>query len=78
MTVSLIVDPEADIAHRNATWWHQAPLPRRLHRCTSWTSGRGIERCACGAIRHMGGRWSYRNDRRHGHQLLKDLRRGRP
>lgn len=53
------------IFHRDQVPWHEAPLPRRWHRCTSWTRGVGIARCACGAIR-MGGHWLERNSRRKG------------
>lgn len=42
--------------------WHQAPVPRRWHRC--WPQSRGqykyttlIERCPCGAVRLDGARW---------------------
>ena len=49
--------------------WHDAPLPRRLHRCRTQTSGLMgltlVERCACGAIRLDGrGPWADRNTRR--------------
>jgi hypothetical protein len=55
--------------HKNHTWWHQAPLPRRWHQCQPWSSGpvRGmvVQRCACGAIRDGdSGVWVERNSRR--------------
>jgi hypothetical protein len=58
------------IAHRHGIPWFRAPIPRRWHRCTVWTSGRTgafclVERCACGAIRLDGeDSWIQRNSRR--------------
>jgi ribosomal protein S27E len=41
--------------HRDDIEWWRAPLPRRWHRCTPWTTafvdGERVERCACGALR---------------------------
>lgn len=50
--------------------WHQAPRPRRRHRCTAQTRAltsrmRYVERCACGAIRIDRAVWLERNSRRH-------------
>lgn len=58
-----------DFRHKNGLWWHEAPLPRRRHRCqvqSSGTlpSGTFIERCACGAARLDGILWIERNSRR--------------
>ncbi len=55
--------------HKNDTWWHQAPIPRRWHRCQVWSSGpirgRVIQRCACGGIRWEDeSEWLARNSRR--------------
>lgn len=48
--------------------WHKAPLPRRWHRCSTWTRGYlmgQIDRCACGAVRYGGsGSWFDRNSTR--------------
>lgn len=47
---------EMGITHRDGVPWHDAPIPRRLHRCTPQTTalnlrgGERIYRCACGAI----------------------------
>lgn len=49
--------------------WHEAPLPRRWHRCRAQTRGfifnSYIERCACGATWLLDGRWIEKNSRRH-------------
>jgi hypothetical protein len=60
---------ELGFVHKNHMWWHQAPLPRRWHRCTVWSSGpvrgRVVQRCACGGIRWLGeSTWIERNSRR--------------
>lgn len=56
-----------DIAHRGGTPWHDAPKPRRLHRCRVQTSGwvgfTFYERCACGAVRMDRRAWFDRNTR---------------
>jgi hypothetical protein len=56
------------VRHRDEIPWFRAPLPRRLHRCTPWTSGPVdgalVDRCACGAIRIGGRHWFERNSRR--------------
>jgi hypothetical protein len=62
-------EQEMGMEHRDGIWYHDAPLPRRWHRCEPWTRGwvnyfTLIERCACGAIRHDHGRWEERNSRR--------------
>lgn len=48
--------------------WHEAPVPRRLHRCRPQTYGLiGFSlyvRCACGAISPDGDPWLERNSRR--------------
>jgi hypothetical protein len=69
----------AMLMHRNGIPWWEAPLPRRLHRCTPWTTGSleqltiltipartaVVSRCACGAVRVAGDhRWQQRNERR--------------
>jgi hypothetical protein len=58
--------------HVDGTWWYEAPLPRRWHRCRPHTSalvttgGQAlhIDRCACGAMRSGSGPWADRNQRR--------------
>lgn len=59
------------VAHRDGVSWHLAPLPRRWHRCTPWSTatlstGRCVQRCACGARRdpNDGGGWDTKNSRR--------------
>lgn len=63
-------DAERDLGIQHidgTTWWHDAPLPRRWHRCTPWTTSFQAYRCACGAIRSPGDRfWLDRNSRRSG------------
>ncbi len=51
--------------------WHDAPIPRRWHRCGAQSralfSSGYVERCACGAIRanrFLGSCWLERNTRR--------------
>ncbi len=58
-----------ELIHREGIWYHEAPLPRRLHFCKAWTTGYEnylsiIERCACGAIRYDRSIWVNRNERR--------------
>lgn len=65
-----------DIEHRDGLPWFEAPLPPRIHRCSTQTSGwvglHLVVRCACGAIRRDSDRWwSDRNSRR------RDERRSR-
>lgn len=60
---------EISVVHHEGVEWHQAPVPRRWHRCLPRTiaihGGRMIERCACGGIRIDGwGPWAERNSRR--------------
>lgn len=48
--------------------WHDAPIPKRWHRCSPQTYGvvnwfSIVERCACGAIRLDGRGWGERNTR---------------
>lgn len=47
------------VRHLDGVPWHDAPVPRKLHRCFAQTIGdesdllgivRTIERCACGSI----------------------------
>jgi hypothetical protein len=62
------VSPLGDLyEHRHGVWWYKAPVPRRLHRCTPWTSGwingYWIDRCACGSVRRDDGPWLERNSR---------------
>lgn len=64
------IEAERGITHRHGVWWYDAPLPRRLHRCTPWTSAPDVDRCACGAIRGPFAKllernsWFERNSRR--------------
>lgn len=68
-------DPTRDLAaiwnrpyveHLDGVPWHEAPIPRRWHRCraqtTAWDRGRRVLRCACGAY-GLGfpPRWTDRN-----------------
>lgn len=54
--------------HFDGIPWHEAPIPRRLHRCKVQTAGTlvgsEIDRCACGGIRWDNGIWFERNSRR--------------
>ena len=48
--------------------WADAPIPRRWHHCTPQTrgrtsTGRSIQRCACGAV-WISGAWIHKNARR--------------
>lgn len=61
------------IEHKDGIPWHEAPIPRRLHRCAVQTQGwigfTMVQRCACGAtmMRRFEGdhaRWIDRNQRR--------------
>lgn len=56
------------VEHLDGVWWHEAPLPRRWHRCSTQTVGHAygklVERCACGAIRFDEGLWRDKNARR--------------
>lgn len=57
------------IEHRDGISYEDAPLPRRWHRCSPWTTGRKpsgvIFRCACGAIAYSDtSEWFWVNDRR--------------
>lgn len=63
----------AETAHRmgirhvdGKTWWHDAPIPKRWHRCRPWTTAFGTDRCACGGLRRHDcpPYWIYRNARR--------------
>lgn len=63
------VAPEMEMAHVDGVAWHDAPVPRRRHRCSPQTKAwykpfDFIERCACGALRRNGGPWIDRNERR--------------
>lgn len=58
------------IEHLNGVPWHDAPLPKRQHRCKAQTRGfvnsQWVFRCACGSIsidRHY---WFDRNSRKKG------------
>lgn len=61
---------EDTLLNRDDTYWTEAPLPRRLHRCTPWTTGmvggRVLDRCACGGMRilSISSKWTERNSRR--------------
>lgn len=55
--------------------WHEAPIPRRFHRCRPQTMGligfTWIARCACGALRYEDSPdspWLDRNARRRARQ----------
>lgn len=56
--------------HRDGTWWYDAKLPRRWHKCQPQTIGliggsSIVERCACGGVRYHGDTfWIERNNRR--------------
>lgn len=54
------------IVNRNNTWYFDAPLPRRWHRCSAWTVSEDVSRCACGAVQmpSFQGDWIERNSRR--------------
>jgi hypothetical protein len=56
--------------HQDGIPWHEAPLPRRWHRCKPWTVGATttlglVQRCACGAV-YVNGHWYNKNQRRRG------------
>lgn len=60
------------LEHRNGVAWHDAPIPRKFHRCTAQSRGfilsmkHGpviIERCACGAVNFESEGWDERNTR---------------
>lgn len=58
-----------DRENKNGLWWYQAPLPRRWHKCSPWSSCwinlfDRVERCTCGAIRYNKGTWHEKNSRR--------------
>lgn len=60
---------DIDIQHVDGVAWYDAPLPPRLHRCQTQTSGwlrilTKVERCACGAMRVDGNGWANKNERR--------------
>lgn len=57
------------LEHWDGIPWHEAPLPRRWHRCKAWTRGcvsifTYVERCACGSIRLDRLVWIEKNQRR--------------
>jgi hypothetical protein len=61
------------IENLDGVWWHDAPLPRKWHRCTPQTRGctdwlSRVYRCACGAasLNPAGGKhyWINKNERR--------------
>lgn len=58
------------VTTRKGVLWHDAPLPRRGHRCKTWTVGKTwdnqrVDYCACGAVRmNDTGPWLKRNSRR--------------
>lgn len=64
------MSPTLGVENKDGIWWHQAPLPRRWHRCKPWTSGEmffeHFDRCACGSLRKggPGNPWSRKNTRR--------------
>lgn len=58
---------ETEVYDLDGIPWHQAPKPRRWHRCKAQTRGwirwlTYVERCACGAIGD-GRVWANRNSR---------------
>jgi hypothetical protein len=60
--------------------WFHAPVPRRRHQCRAQTiglfDGEVAQRCACGAIRGIGGMWFERNTRTRG-EMWEPVRRRR-
>jgi hypothetical protein len=70
------ISDELGFVHKNNVWWHEAPLPRRWHKCSAWSKGFirslgsfgfTVERCACGGTRLDGHNpWTTRNSRRKG------------
>jgi hypothetical protein len=72
VTIALPAVAEPWPLHRDGVSWHEAPLPPARHPC--WpqtigvyaTSGRGFERCPCGAVRaeRRVSPWRRRNERR--------------
>lgn len=65
-----IVAGEMELGTTGGVLWNEAPVPRRLHLCRTWSYGKNlvtgevVERCACGAIARQFGRWTGRNSRR--------------
>lgn len=54
--------PPDTLLHLDGIPWHDADPHPLWRRCRPQTIGFGIERCSCGAIRHMGMRgWMERN-----------------
>lgn len=67
--------------HRDGIPWHQAPIPRWLHRCRVQTTGftsRAVDRCACGSIRIGWGPWLERNTRRRSEKRAERQRPDKP
>lgn len=55
------------VIHRDGIPWDEAPLPRRLHRCSPWSSDLRFDRCACGGMRERGRLfWDFKNSRTKG------------
>jgi hypothetical protein len=56
------------LATPDGLWWHEAPIPRRWHRCRAQSAlhvgGVLVERCACGASNRSGTGWYDRNTRK--------------
>lgn len=54
--------------HQDGVPWHEAPIPRRLHRCKAqsdeWFGFTLYQKCACGAVSVNGRRWLDKNSRR--------------
>lgn len=67
-------DRSVELHHLDGVKWHDAPIPRRWHRCWVQTYGYTgwfnlVERCACGAIRVAApvlgqSRWRDKNSRK--------------
>ena len=66
-----VSDPggRVEIEHLDGVPWHEAPQPRRFHRCWPQTQGwvnyfDRVRRCPCGAIKGDGTHWMEKNSRR--------------
>jgi len=68
MTKRIADDDRTQTWHLDGTPWHDAPTPRRWHKCATQTYGivnwfDTVHRCACGAISDNGRDWLERNRR---------------
>lgn len=74
MSAPTFVETSKNIFDLDGVSWHEAPIPRRWHKCWVQTWGwlgyfDRVQRCACGAIRCVDpvegpGLWGERNQRR--------------